>query len=290
MKRTITLLLGASLISINSFAQTVQSQYLVDTITLKSEVFNNTRRLRVLLPPEYFTDAAASSRYPVLYMNDGVATFHAYDIQNVVHRLINENLIEPIIVVGIDNGASTLESTNPARDRANEYLPWPDLLETAPNLKLDNPQGEKYPQFFHKEVMPKINSLFRTSTAVEHTGLGGASRGALISLYTAIEKPGVIGKLLLESPSLYVYNEQILKNSAKNKTWPGRIYLGTGTDEGETEAIQEMALAHVKKLESILKRDSKVETHCVVEEGGTHDYPHFAGRFEAALKFLFGRN
>jgi enterochelin esterase-like enzyme len=186
-------------------------EYIVDTLQLKSKVFNNTRTIRVLLPPGYFDKQNENILYPVLYLNDGVTLFHAYNLKETVHTLIAKKSINPFIIVGIDNGASTKESTNPMRDRANEYLPWPDLSETNPDLKLDSPKGKQYPDFLINEVMPHIKNNFRIKEGAVNTGLGSSSYGGLAALYTAIHYPAMFGMLLLESPSLYVYNKQILK-------------------------------------------------------------------------------
>src|SRR5688500_12367980 len=42
-----------------------------------SEVFGNTRKLRVLLPPGYSQRVNRHRRYPVLYLNDGQNLFNA---------------------------------------------------------------------------------------------------------------------------------------------------------------------------------------------------------------------
>jgi enterochelin esterase-like enzyme len=211
---TISLLL----IAYGALAQkTLSDNYIIDTLQLKSNVFKNTRTIRVLLPPGYYEEANKSTDYPVLYLNDGVALFHAYELQKTVHALIKDKQLKPFIVVGIDNGGSTLESTNPMRDRANEYLPWPDLAEVNPDLKVEAPTGKLYPEFLLHEVMPLIKNNFRIKEGAANTGLGGSSYGSLIALYTGLKYPDIFGMLLLESPSLYVFHKQILTD-AKNKT------------------------------------------------------------------------
>jgi hypothetical protein len=51
----------------------------------------------------------------------------AINVEGAVHGLIKRGEIPPIIAVGIDNGASTKESKSPVADRANEFLPDPDV-------------------------------------------------------------------------------------------------------------------------------------------------------------------
>ena len=59
----------ATSIQSNSLQEVSQKQskeniFIIDTIQLKSNVFNNTRRIRVLLPPDYYKN---NNKYPVLY-------------------------------------------------------------------------------------------------------------------------------------------------------------------------------------------------------------------------------
>ena len=117
---------------------------------LKSEVFNNTRTLRVLVPPGYNRDRA--KKYPVLYLNDGQNLFHVrtaqtknseWGVDETYKDLLAYREIEPIIIVGIDNAGRS--------GRANEYLPYFDKYLTP---TLPNPQGEKYTEFLTKEVLP----------------------------------------------------------------------------------------------------------------------------------------
>ena len=55
-------------------------------------------------------------------------------------------------------------------------------------------QGQRYPNFLTKEVMPFMARHYRVASGSENTGLGGSSLGALISLYTAAVRPGMIGR------------------------------------------------------------------------------------------------
>ena len=103
-------------------------------------------------------------------------------------------------------------------------------------------------------------------------------------------KPGIFGKLLVESPSLYVGGEYLLGRAASTQRWPGRIYLGVGTSETRNAERNQETVANVLKLESILREAglSARRLHVAVEEGATHSEGAWAGRLPAALEFLFG--
>jgi predicted alpha/beta superfamily hydrolase len=251
----------------------------VEILTLHSKIFNNTRSLRVWLPPDYHDPKQAGHKYPVLYFTDGIAVFHGRELDRVAAELIRNRKIPDAIFVGIDNGGSTLESKNPGSDRANEYLPYPDQFLTPP---LPHPQGKLFPDFLEKEVRPMVESRFRTNGEV---GLAGSSYGGAIALYTVLERPGHYRWLLLESPSLYIANDELLRRSFETRTWPSRVYIGAGTNEGEGDSKQEM-VNDVNRLESLLK--SKTSVCLVVVPGAEHNEEAWHTRLPAALRFLLG--
>ena len=259
----------------------------------RSKIFSNTRRLRIYLPEDYESPQNRNKRYPVLYLNDGQNLFDIktsifnkmeWRVDETTDSLRGLGLIPPMIIVGIDNAGRHL--------RPREYLPYPDEFLTPPE---PSPQGKLFPRFVVQEVMPFINSQYRTKTGPDETGFGGSSYGALPVLYSVIATPGVFGRLLVESPSLYVHDSQLLKDLRKAKSWPGRIYIGVGTNElnkpgcqpgnWDSEPVQD-----VLTLKKILERAGfeKNRLHVVIEDCATHNENAWARRFPAALEFLFG--
>lgn len=270
-------------------ATIVYAQGNIQMLELKSKVFHNTRSIRVLLPSGYHESKNSNRKYPVLYMNDGIATFHAYRIEKVMDSLISAQKIPPLIVVGIDNGGSSKEATNPLRDRANEYLPWSDIEERDSTLFLKNPMGKLYPDFLVREVMPLIESNFRVKKGWKNTALGGASYGALISLYTHLNAKREVGLLLLESPSLYVNNKAVLKlvdGIAKHT----KVYIGIGTKEGSNAETQNMAVNDAATLaRKCMVACGSENVFYYVDDGAGHNFEAFTGRFPTALVFLFSK-
>jgi predicted alpha/beta superfamily hydrolase len=247
-------------------------------LTLRSKIFANTRTIRVWLPPEY-RDPPRKRRYPVFYFTDGIATFHGRQLDRIAKRLILSHQIPPTIFVGIDNGGSTLESKNPGSDRANEYLPYPDpsLLPPVPN-----PQGKLFPAFLEQEVRPLVEARYRTTGAI---GLAGSSYGAAIVLFTALENPGRYQWLLLESPSLYIGDEALLRQSETFRKWPSRVYIGAGTNEGEGDSKREM----VDDVGRLAKSLQDLTTTClVIVPAAEHNEDAWRARLPPALKFLLG--
>ncbi|MGB8010654.1 MAG: alpha/beta hydrolase-fold protein [Terriglobales bacterium] len=247
---------------------------------LRSRIFENTRLLRVWLPPDY--DGWGETRYPVLYLNDGQNLFDPATSFAGVHwqagetaaRLIAERKIPPLILVGIDN----------TKNRINEYIPY-----KAKDPKVLKPAGKCYPDFLGREVMPLIEERYPVLKGPENTGLGGSSLGGLITLYTQMAAPGVFGRLLIESPSLFVANKKILHESRRFRAWPSRIYLGTGTREVGDAEKDTKTVENVHELESILRSVGLDEQRLKVriEEGASHSEAAWAARFPEALEFLY---
>lgn len=266
-------------------------------IPVTSKLFGNRRTLRVLLPPGYHDAANDQKRYPVFYFTDGIAAMHGWGLADVATALWQSGDIPQIIFVAIDNGGATDTTENPARDRASEYLAYADQTWTDDPPE---PEGQKFPLFLFDEVVPLINESFRTDDGMK-IGLAGASYGAAVSLYTAMQHPDKIGWLLLESPSLHIGHGRMIGDARLLNEWPMRVYIGVGTAEGETlEAQLEMA-ENARLLSEIIQRQQddrlgKVpddqtapETFfpanmtLVVKQGGTHWYDAWKQRLPRAL-------
>jgi len=248
---------------------------------LRTRIFRNTRLLRVWLPPDY--DVAGVRRYPVLYLNDGQNLFDPATAFAGVHwrvgetagQLIAEGKIPALIIVGIDNTG---------KNRVREYIPYRSL-----DMRLFGPQGKCYPEFLLREVMPLIEKYYRVAKGPEHTGLGGSSLGGLITLYTQLAAPGVFGRLLIESPSLFVANRKILEECRSFRDWSHRIYLGIGTREVGNAGKDERAVNDMRELDRILRAAGLGEERLKVwiEEGASHNEAAWGARFPGAMEFLY---
>ena len=250
-----------------------------------SRTFHNTRFLRVWLPPGYDDPENAGRRYPVLYLNDGQNLFETstsfagveWGADETADRLIRDGTIPPMLIVGLDNAG---------KSRIREYMPYRSM-----NPMMLRAQGSRYPAFLIKEVMPFVARNYRVAPGAENTGLGGSSLGALIALYTATVRPGVFGRLLLESPSLWASNRQSIKESREVKRWPERIFLAVGTAELGREDRDRSVVDDVRELANVFNRaglDNR-RLRLVIEDGATHQESAWARRFPEALTFLFGK-
>jgi enterochelin esterase-like enzyme len=250
----------------------------------RSRVFRNTRFLRVWLPPGYDDAENEGRHYSVFYLNDGQNLFEAktafagieWQVDETADRLIREGAVPPMIVVGMDNTG---------KDRIREYMPHRSMQPMMLRM-----QGRHYPDFLMKEVMPFVEGNYRVATGPENTGLGGSSLGALIALYTAMARPGVIGRLLLESPSLWASGRQAIRESRSVRIWPERIFLAVGTEEAGSSEQNRSVVDDVRELAAVIRRAvlSESRLRLIIKDGAGHNEAAWAERFPEAMQFLFG--
>lgn len=249
---------------------------------IKSDALGVTRAITVWLPRGV---RAAGKRYPVLYLNDGQNLFDpsrafggvTWGVRETAARLVRQGVIPPLVIVGIDHGEAR---------RAREYLPVED--ERNPDAR--RPLGLAYVEFLTREVMPFVNARYPVDRRASGTGLGGSSYGAVAALFTVLEKPGVFGRLLLESPALHVGGGYLLRRARRSPRWPGRVYLGVGTAETSREEWNRECVDNVRQLESVLRRArlGPRRLMATIDEGATHSEHAWAGRLPGAVRFLFG--
>lgn len=235
----------------------------------------------VWLPPGYDAPENKSRTYPVLYMADGQNLFqkHAgvpaeWSVDETAGRLIGENRIEPVIIVGIPHGGAK---------RSQEYLPIAVLDGVTPG-------AEGYIKFLTGEVMPRVERAFRVKTGPENTAIGGSSLGAVIAMEAATQRPEVFGKVLLESMPLANQFKPVFARFAQQKTWPTRVYFGMGGKEIPADAAassQWSAGAQAFKELAAGKGLTDANFKFVLEPDAVHNEEAWAKRFGAAMEFLF---
>ena len=262
----------------------------LELVPIESKIYHSTRMLRVLVPANYFSPHNRSRNYPVLYMQDAQnlfdeSTAHSgeWHMDETVENLVGGFKIPPMFVVGIDNGGEK---------RSSEYLPYPDKQNSHDNVGDEKDvHGKEYSRFLMTEVKPFIEKRYRISRGALNTGIGGSSYGAVIALYTALQYPTSFGHLLLESPPLWIGDDQLLNDVQKAKQLPRKVYVGIGTEEGGKDAdVSAQALKLVRELEADLRKKGLGPTRLkvVIEEGGQHNEGEWSKRLPEAMMFLYG--
>lgn len=246
----------------------------------ESKILGNRRNILVYLPPDY--DKTGARRYPVLYMADGQNVFDGmtsyipnqeWKADEAAEALIRSKLIEPIIIVAIDNGGGA---------RADEYLP----------TKVKRGQGatwggnaDKFGKFVVDEIKPFVDKTYRTKTDVANTGFCGSSFGGIVTACIGLQYPQTFGKLAICSPSVWWDGRVVLKMvDAMPKKTSQRIWIDIGGAEAPNAVkdASDLASAYEKKGWT-LGRDL-----AFYNDGyAPHNEVSWARRMPAILMFLF---
>ncbi len=245
---------------------------IIETVNDNFEIpqLDKTRKVRILLPYDYHQTTA---HFPVLYLQDGQnlfdkhAPFGNWAIDEKL-AVLSEYNKGNLIVVTIDHGET---------ERINEYSPRENI-----KLGIGQDEGTKYLNFMCDTLKPYIDEHYRTKKEPEHTGVGGSSMGGLISLYAGIQHANVFGKLMIFSPSLWIYTkiyDDVLKDNAFAGT---KIYLFAGGRESQNMLTNIHRLQH-----KINKSNSKVLLNLVIDPNGTHSEARWSTEFPEAIEWLF---
>lgn len=283
----------------------VQDGKIVRLRNFKSD-FVESRHVDVWLPPGY----NARQNYPVLYMHDGQMLFDAssswnhqeWGVDEVVSRLIREEMVNPFIVVGIWNNGDL---------RHNEYFPkkpFQMLTNSQRNVVLkaarmnsqsvftgDQIYSDEYLKFIVTELKPFVDKQFATKTEKEHTFIAGSSMGALISLYALCEYPDVFGGAACLSthwPGIFHIEDNPIPQAFVDyfsKYLPERgehrIYFDFGT-----EGLDALYPPLQKRIDSVMieKGYSKENWRTLAFEGENHSEDAWNRRVQFPIKFLLG--
>ncbi len=263
------------------------------------------RPVRIWLPPGY----DSTRRYAVLYMQDGQMLFdsnltwnhQAWMANAVATRLIGENKIAPVILVGIDNAGI---------DRNAEYFPQAALDHLDPALRqriIDEwlhhrPLADQYLRFITGELKPYVDSTYATYPDRDHTFILGSSMGGLISLYAVCEYPDLFkgaGCMSTHWPMLHpVSGEKELLTKVPEALLPyldnqlpspesHRLYFDLGT-----EALDQLYGPYQAVIDSLVRSKGYNDRSWMTRTfaGKDHSEKAWRERLPVPLVFLLGRD
>lgn len=139
-----------------------------------SRILSEVRTVDVFLPRGYHSDS--TTVYPVLYANDG-QDMVTVDLLHTLDSLQEKGAMAPVLVVAIH-----------ATERMQDYG-----TAGIPNAQGLGARATKYEQFLLEELMPAIESRFRTARGAGSTAVVGWSLGGLSAFDLAWQHPERFG-------------------------------------------------------------------------------------------------
>jgi len=179
---------------------------------IPSKVLGETRSFLVHLPEGYET---SKKRYPVLYLLDGGdIKVHSGDVPaytravNTLKKMADTKM-PPLILVGVAN-------TNRLRD----------MLPVKIRIYLDGGGADSFLRFLREELIPYIDSHYRTTS---YRVLYGGSDSGLFTIYALLNAPDSFSAYISSSPSLGwcpgLINRQAEELFEKKKNLEKHLYI-----------------------------------------------------------------
>ena len=173
--------------------------------TLYSSQLQNTRYVRIYLPPGY--DPASLVTYPVIVFHDGNGWWNDGKANNILDYLIDKKRIQPLIGVFV-----------PPVEREEEY---------AFN------KTNQFEDFITWELMPYIDSRFRTKTDPGARAMTGFSYGGLITTQICYNHPEIFGLAAPFSAAYNPKNREVFNSVVNGPKKDIKWYMEWGTYENE---------------------------------------------------------
>ena len=179
----------------------------IDSVSFTSKTLANTRTIKVYTPPNYTSQG--TERFPVFLLHDGLEFLRRGYVNNTFDYLIENKLMRPTICVFV-----------------------PPVSESERESEYATTKADKFETFIVDELMPHIDSTYRTMSDPAYRGMGGYSYGGLITTQICYNNPDEFGLVAAFSPAymppsgMRVF-DSVLAGAKKNTRW----YIDWGTYE-----------------------------------------------------------
>ncbi|PRY41834.1 hypothetical protein CLV58_10533 [Spirosoma oryzae] len=206
-----------------------------------SKAVKDSLYVQTQLPLEY--GDSSSKRYPVVVVLDG--NFHFPMLAASIRQYEKAGLLPPLIVIGVGyKSLATMDSL-----RVRDYL-YPAALPSD-ELKATG-GGELFRQFLSRELLPSIDSTYRTTT--QNRTLLGHSFGGYFALYTLLNqanrKTRDFQNFVAASPSVWYHNFYLnqlpTQLNTVNRADSVRLFITVGGQENaqwDVKPVQNLTTA-----------------------------------------------
>lgn len=230
------------------------------TLTSNMHIISSNENLGYEVNYKVYTPANYDrlSNLPVIYVTDG----HEYSDDKlgsmivILDNLIYEKKIEPVIAIFID-------PIDPANKEINRRM-----TEYAAN--------KKYADFVADELVPVIDSTYKTSNNPRQRAILGTSMGGWNSAYFGLMRSDKFQLIGIHSPA---FNNEIIHNYEISPKLPLKIFMSTGV----ISDTQERARA----MKQVLESKGYPLQYIEVNEG--HSWGNWRALIEEPLVYFFGK-
>jgi len=240
----------------------VSNPYLKRTIhrhNLASPHLDHEREILVYLPPGY----DEGQTYPVVYCQDGREFFNFGRIATIANKLILDEGMEPILIVGV---------TVDIKRRTAEYA-------------ITGDRNPAYTRFFVDTLVPFLEAHYPARRTPEARVLAGDSLGASVSLQLALEHPDQFRRVLSLSGAFYPKLQERIAASGDLSGYDIFMCVGTAETAVETHIGPVDFVAINRQARDLLRQKGAAVTYREAE--GTHVWGFWQTMLPDALRHFF---
>ncbi|TNF07993.1 MAG: alpha/beta hydrolase [Bacillota bacterium] len=247
------------------------------------ETTKDERTLRILLPDDY---EHTQKSYGVIYMQDGQNLFQdetsyagqSWGIYEAKKRIIIEENLEDMIIVGIDN----------SHLRFNEYSPWKNDFKINDRDIVDvGGSGDYYAEFVVQKVIPHIENNYRINAKQRY--IAGSSMGAYISMYIISKYPNIFAGAGIFSLASWFNETSFLDYVNKQKLNPKHLYfISIGKHETSSETISDFDQIYLNNSRNLKKLliDKGIQSIKYIETNDKHNELAWRKVFPEFYRFI----
>jgi enterochelin esterase family protein len=173
----------------------------VHTFLFTSDTLNNSRNIRVYTPPGY--DSHPNYHYPMVLLHDGLEYITLGSAINILDNLLAESKMNPVIAVFV-----------PPVNRNEEYA---------------FSQTQQFESFIVDELMPHIDTTYRTNITPDKRAMLGPSFAGLITTQICYKNPDIFGLAAPYSPAYWPNNMAVMNTVINGPTENIKWYIDWGT-------------------------------------------------------------
>jgi predicted alpha/beta superfamily hydrolase len=221
-----------------------------------SKILGEQRKIWVYTPD--MTSGNSNQRWPVIYLLDGDGHFPS--VVGMIQQMsqVNGNNVYPeMIVVGIPN-------TDRTRDLTPTHVTSdPPMMDS--NFSRSSGGGDNFVSFIEKELMPHIDSAYRTAP---YRVLIGHSFGGLTVMNVLTNHTKLFNAYIAIDPSMWYDRQRFLAATEKKlteKNYGGtRLYVGianTMPDGMTLEKLKKDTSSDTRHIRSIFELDKFLKSH-----------------------------
>lgn len=204
---------------------------------LPSTFVDDTFKVHVYFPRGY---DKTDEPLPVVYLLDAEYSFGA--VAYTIRRLIKDNLIPPVLLVGV---AYEVPYDEYYRRRERDFTPTAAHLDDFPRAG----HAGNFAQFLREELVPFVNETYRTDP--DDRTIVGLSFSGLFSTFLLFRETDLFNRYIIVSPSLWWDSGMTFGYESdyggQNTALEKQVYFAAGEDDGWN------ILRDLRRMEQVLE-------------------------------------